>query len=281
MKQKKNQISLLLLSIVMLIAISAGSRIFQPASKDYMTDTLKKASISFAGARAINALVSVFQRIEAGGSVKLLGTGGSATIAPFEWLDPLNDLVEQFSLVMLASCVAMGILLFLNQTMPWLSLALLLPVSVLLLLIAVSIRKTGLSTGRQAFRAGYKLLVITAITAIMVPMMAAVNFLAYSFFLENTYEAASISMADTRKTLSDIKTEDGLLDKIEKLQQQAGALRLKAERVISHILDLIIVFLIQTIVLPLAIFWLLLKLMTYIAGSRTPLPAESLFTGPE
>lgn len=278
MKPKTAQITLLLLSIFMLIAISLGSGTFQPASEDYMTDTLKKASLSFAGARAINALISVAQKIETGGSVKLLGTGGSASIAPFEWLDPLNDLVEQFSLVMLASCVALGVLLFLNQALPWFSLAALLPLSGLLLLLSLGIRKTGLSTGQQVFRTGYKLLVITALTAAMIPLMTAVNFLAYSFFLENTYEAASISMDDTRETLSIIKAEEGFLDKIEKLQQQAGALKVKAERIISHILDLIIVFLIQTILLPLAIFWLLIKLISYIARSSAPLPAESFFT---
>lgn len=280
MKQKKTRISLLLLSIVMLITIAIGSRAFQPASEAYMTDTLKKASLAFAGARAINALVSVAQKIETGGSVKLLGTGGSASLAPFEWLDPLNDLVERFSLVMLACCVAMGILLFLNQALSWLSLAILLPVSVLLLLFSIGIRTSKMATGRQAFRAGCKLLAITAIAAIMVPMMAAVNFLAYSFFLENTYTNASISVDDTRKTLSEINTDDGLLDKIEKLQQQASALKTRAERIISHILDLITVFLIQTILLPLAVFWLFIKLIVYIAGSDMLLPTESFFARP-
>ncbi len=274
MKQKTARTSLLFLSILILISIAAGSKLFQPASKNFMTDTLKKASLSFAGARTINALVSVAQKIEAGGSVKLLGTGGSATIAPFEWLDPLNDLVERFSLVMLASCVAMGILLFLNQAMPWLSLVILLPASVLLLLFSIGIRTSGLSTGRHLFRGGYKLLVITAITATMIPMMTAVNFLAYSFFLENTYETASVSMDDARETLSTIKTEKGLAPAIEKFHQQAGILKTKAEQIINHILDLIVVFLIQTIILPLAMLWLFIKLIQYIAGSRISLPAE-------
>ena len=137
MKQNRTQIILLLLSIVILISVSAGARVFQPASKGFMTDTLKKASLSFAAARTINALVSVAQKIETGGSLKFLGTGGSAVIAPFEWLDPLNDLVERFSMVMLASCIALGILLFLNQAVPWLSLVVLLPISVLLLLFSL------------------------------------------------------------------------------------------------------------------------------------------------
>jgi len=240
-----------------------------------MVDTLKKASLSFAAARTINALVSVAQKIETGGSVKLLGTGGSAVIAPFEWLDPLNDLVERFSLVMLTSCVAMGILLFLNQIMPWLSLAVLLPASVLLLLFSLGIKKRNLSNGQWLFRTGYKLLAITAVTAIMIPAMTAINALTYSYFLENTYETATITIIDAQKSLATIQKADGLINRIENLHQQAATVKVKAERVISHVLDLIIVFIIQTILLPLFMLWLFIKLISRIADSRSPLQAES------
>ncbi len=280
MPQPKKRVSLILaaLSIILLISVTAGSGYFQTTSEKYMADTLKKASITFAGARAINALVSVAQKIETGGSLKLLGTGGSASLAPFEWLDPLNDLVERFSLVMLVCCVAMGILLFLNQSMPWFGLTVLLPASVLLLLMSLGIRKSRLGSGRRLFRTGYKLLIITAIATIMVPVMAAVNFWVYSFFLEPSYETASISMDDTRKTLSALKPEGGLMDTVEKLQQQVSSLKGKTERVIDHMLDLITVFLIQTILLPLVMFWLVTRLISYIAAGKAPLPAESFFS---
>ncbi len=278
MKPKTIQISLLLLSMVLFISVSTASGTFQSVSNDYLTDTLKKASLAFAGARTINALVSVAQKIETGGSVKLLGTGGSAAFAPFEWLDPVNDLVERFSLIMLASCVAVGILLFLNHALPWLSLAVLLPTAALLLLSAVGIRTSGLSSGRRTFRTGYKLLVITAITAAMIPLMTAVDYLTYSFFLEDTYESAVVSMETVQHSLAPLQEEKGMMDRIEALQQQAGSLKARAEGIINHILDLIIVFLVQTILLPLFVFWLLIKLMSRIGGSSGPLPAESLFT---
>ena len=282
MQQKKKGISLGLtaLSIIMLISITIGAVFLQPVSKDFMTDTLKKASLTFAGARAINALVSVAQKIETGGSVKLLGTGGSASLAPFEWLDPLNDLVERFSLVMLACCVAMGILLFLNQVMPWLGLAVLLPIAIVLLMLSIGLRKWRPGGGRRLFRAGYKMLAITAVAALMVPVMAGINFLAYAMFLEPTYESASISMDSTRDTLSAIKPDGGILESVDRFQQQVSRIKIKIEAVINHILDLIMVFLIQTILLPLVTFWLVFKLISFIAAGAAPLPAESFFTGP-
>lgn len=281
MQQKHNRIriGLTLLSIVLLASLTVGSRFCQPASEAFMTDTLKKASLAFAGARAINALVSVAQKVETGGSVKFLGTGGSASLAPFEWLDPLNDLVERFSLVMLACCVAMGVLLFLNQTMPWVGLVVFLPVSGLILLFAFGINVRRPGSGRQLFRIGYKLLAITALATFMVPMMTIVNFLAYDFFLEPTYETASASMTGTKDTLAAIKTDAGILQTAENIQQKISGIKLKMEEVVNHMLDLITVFLIQTILLPLFMFWLIIKSVSFIAGSRAPLPAESNFDG--
>ena len=53
----------------------------------------------------MNALISVAQGTEI--SAQPLGVGG--TLAPGQLLDPLNDLVEQFSALMLAASIAFGI----------------------------------------------------------------------------------------------------------------------------------------------------------------------------
>lgn len=66
---------------------------------------LKRALISFAAARALNAVISVAQGTEV--SVQPLGFGVNFT--PGQLLDPVNDIVEQFSNVMLAASVAFGV----------------------------------------------------------------------------------------------------------------------------------------------------------------------------
>ena len=60
---------------------------------------LKRALISFAAARALNGVISVAQGTEV--SVQPLGVG--VTLAPGQLLDPINDLIEQFSNLMLLS----------------------------------------------------------------------------------------------------------------------------------------------------------------------------------
>ena len=71
----------------------------------------KRAVASFATARALNAVISVVQGTEL--SVQPLGVG--VTLAPGQMLDPLNDLVERFSDLMLMASVAFGVQLLLIE----------------------------------------------------------------------------------------------------------------------------------------------------------------------
>jgi len=70
---------------------------------------LKRALATYAVARTINGVVSVVQ--ETGVAVQPGGFG--MTFAPGQLLDPINDLVEQVSSVMLAVSVSYGIQLLL------------------------------------------------------------------------------------------------------------------------------------------------------------------------
>ena len=66
---------------------------------------LKRALLTFAAARALNSVISVAQATEV--SLQPLGVG--VTLAPGQLLDPVNDLVELFSNLMLAASVSFGV----------------------------------------------------------------------------------------------------------------------------------------------------------------------------
>ena len=66
---------------------------------------LKRALISFATARALNAVISVAQGTEA--SIQPLSFG--VTLTPGQVLRPIHELVEQFSNLMLAASVVFGV----------------------------------------------------------------------------------------------------------------------------------------------------------------------------
>ncbi|MDQ7045040.1 MAG: hypothetical protein Q9M32_03895 [Sulfurimonas sp.] len=69
------------------------------------SEVMKNAVSAFAMAKGLNAIISVVQGTEF--SAAPLGLGLSISIG--EVLDPFNDMVERFSLVMLASIVSLGV----------------------------------------------------------------------------------------------------------------------------------------------------------------------------
>ena len=81
--------------IVIGLVILAWTGLLDKPSTEYVDQTLIRASLSFGAARALNSVVSVLQSTTF--SINVLGgmslTGG-------EVLDPINDLVEQYSTLM-------------------------------------------------------------------------------------------------------------------------------------------------------------------------------------
>lgn len=77
---------------------------FDEAANDYVNEAIVDAGIAHALARGINAVISVVQSIEISVS---LGAGFAVNLG--EALDPLNDLIERFSAFMFYALAALGI----------------------------------------------------------------------------------------------------------------------------------------------------------------------------
>ena len=88
--------TLLLLALLALLLGTWLAPLDKPAMQQ-VDAGLKRALVSFAAARALNSVISVAQGTEV--SVEPLGVG--VTLTPGQLLDPVNDLVEQFSNLML------------------------------------------------------------------------------------------------------------------------------------------------------------------------------------
>jgi len=74
------------------------------AAQNYLADALSDNLVVYASARAINALISVIQSIEVSVS---LGAGVAVNLG--EVLDPLNDLIERFSGFVLYGLAGLGL----------------------------------------------------------------------------------------------------------------------------------------------------------------------------
>lgn len=98
-KKYWNKILISIFSI--LIIIFAFSNFLDIKGKELVDDSFTQAVVVFGSAKALNAVISLAQGTEL--DLPFF------TVAIGEVLDPVNDLVEQFSLVMLASMTSLGI----------------------------------------------------------------------------------------------------------------------------------------------------------------------------
>lgn len=81
---------------LMLVAVAMSwTGVVDRISSRYVDDALTQAFSAYAVARGVNGVVSVLQSISVGGSL-----GASFAVSPGEALDPINDLVERYASVM-------------------------------------------------------------------------------------------------------------------------------------------------------------------------------------
>ena len=94
-----NKILIVLLSSI--IIFIAFSYTLDVKGKELVDESFTQSVLVFGSAKALNAVISLAQGTEL--DLPFL------TVAIGEVLDPINDLIEQFSLVMLASMVSLGV----------------------------------------------------------------------------------------------------------------------------------------------------------------------------
>jgi hypothetical protein len=106
------------LVLISLIALSWTQLLDQPAQAGTAA-TLKRALATYAIARGLNGVISVAQGTE----IAIQPVGVGLTISAGEILDPLNDLVERFSWLVLVACGSLGTQLLMTELLanPWVS----------------------------------------------------------------------------------------------------------------------------------------------------------------
>lgn len=244
---------------------------------------LKRALTTFALARGLNAVISAAQGTE----IQLAPAGLGVTLTPGQVLDPVNDLVEQFSWVMLASATALGVQKFLLAFGAWLCVALLLSLALLALLTAVWRPPACRAIW---YGASCRLLAVALLLRLALPGIALANQGIYRLFLQPDYQVAKAGIETgaaelhaERAELSPPAADPGFwksmmesgrnLDikpRLERLQQRATDL-------VEHVLKLILVFVLDTILLPLAFLWGVWRLVRGLLGGRAAQQVEDFW----
>ena len=275
---KHNYPKIIVTVFLILLAFFSVSKLFEAYSFDsfgeqYTEEGLSRSLTAFGIAKGLNGLISVVQGTEV--AVEPVGVG--VILTPGQILDPVNDLIERFSWVMLICTTSLGIqsILLTIFSSFYFSIA----VATILFLIVVFIWNDRTASTKLK-NILYRLAAFLIILRFFIPLMAITNDGLYKAFLESTYIESKLQLEQSNETIANLsdnqKINNEAIDKswyevmsssidsamdsinVDKYYQQ---LKAEADSLSSHIINLIVVFTMQTIFFPLIFIWLSLSLL--------------------
>ena len=240
---------------------------FDNMTVSYIDSSINKAVIAFASARGINAIISMLKS----STVNLTPAGIGASISIGQILDPVDDMVETLSNVLLLSIVSLGIQRFFLEIAPFISINLLLNICLILiifLLIVKKLRKTVLTN------LTIKLFICALIIKLILPFFVFLDWSANKLFFEQKYMDAKTTLTETNRELSTtygaILSGEGILDGFKNFIKRENKnenwlknLKDNAENIINSSIKLIVLFILDTILMPLFFLWLLYRFFKY------------------
>ncbi len=251
---------LLLVGLIIILAF-AWTKPLENTATQQIDAGFKRALVCFAAARGLNAILSVVQGTEV--DVKPFGVG--MKFAPGQSLHAINELVAQFAELMLAASVAFGVMkLLITIGSYWV-------VSLLLSAFAMGwiwFRWRGQESPIWLARVLFLLLLVR----FAIPLVTVGNDALFHKFLSDDYAASQGVISESAKQL-EVLSPPILGDKngksiVERLKEwwseksDATGSRFEKLKQIAfhlpeHIINIIVAFLMQTLVVPLLLLWAL------------------------
>ena len=268
--------------LVVLAVAGALTGHIDRASEAQAENALKNALVTFAVARTLNGVISAAQGTE----VALEPGGVGVVLSVGEVLDPINDLIERFSAVMLVAASSLGLqALLLNITGWWGVSAFLVAAAAAFL---VTIWAPGSAVADYAVPA-LRVLLIGLFVRFAVPVLIVGTTLISDVFLVPEQEAATAILETTTANVEELNqetqaastTDQSLMDRLGEIiddslesiqvRERLTLLKESAARASEHIVSLIAIFVLQTIILPLVFLWLFVEGLKGIASRSTRL----------
>ncbi len=255
-----------LITVFVLLSLSES---LDTKSSQELDASLQRALTTFAAARLLNGLVSVVQGTE----VNVSPAGVGATFTPGQLLDPINDMVERFSWVMLMSSVSIGIqevMLHLGKSDVF---KIFFSVAGLVFILQLWVKNIALP---WKIERSFQVIIVLGVLRFSVPLLVMLNEVVYENVLANTYESAFTTvekhtenvqlMVEAVETKSDsIEAESSFIDRFNmskkyetfkwELRQQVDAFIMQFNMMMESLIKLITVFILNTVVIPLLALW--------------------------
>jgi len=279
---RRSKILATLVGVALVVAAFTGA--LDTPSRDVADAALARSLVTFAIARTLDSAISVVQGTE----VAVEPGGVGVNFAPGQALDPINDLVERFSAAMLVATSSLALQGVLLDMARWWAANLALALAAALALVAIW-RPSWL--GPVGTRAAVRALSILVFVRFAVPVFVLGSNLVFQTFLASDQQAANDALTVTGTQVEALAessegaeapaSEQSLAERLEgfiddSLQALDARERMRrlAESVsgaVEHMIHLIVIFALQSIILPLVFLWLFAEALKKIAARATHL----------
>lgn len=239
----------------------------------FFKSAIRQATVAYATCRVVNGSVSVLKESD----LQLEPAGVGVSLAIGQALDPIDDMVERASDVLVVSITSLGL-----QKLIYEMAVTLVPVLLGVLLLILSASLLVSSDRLYSLQRGFvHLMVLLLVARLCLPFSSLANqFLNHQFF-EPGITAAQKELAlgvEALETMMEFSLPeiDGLRGTIDnsvvfvktkavEFKDGLGSVVTNAGNLVENLLTLTFlyvgIFLVQVILLPLAVFWLMMKLL--------------------
>lgn len=245
---------------------------FDEITVEYLRESQTRAALWFATSRVLNATISVIK--ESSVTVNIVVAGGD--IALGQLLDPIDDLVEKFSNIMLISTASLYILDLIHRISSNIF-SILLAASALFSFFALLFRlsvPTIPYASRFMFGAAKGVFALALIGRFYVPFTGLSSQLVRDHYLKAPFEAAEVQIQDFKDEIEPLQSDNGkniaALAK-ELLNRVTGAFRSAGEWIsgkTNYLVTILIIFVVETMAIPIASLWLLLRVLKFLLASH-------------
>ena len=271
---KNNYPEVIITIFLLLLAFFSISKHFDSYGEQYTKEGLTRSSAAFVIAKGLNGAISVVQGTEVAMEPADIGL----ILTPGQILDPVNDLVERFSWVMLLCTTSIGIQTILLTMFSSLYFSVAVAMSLFLMVLFIwKYQDASINLKNILYRVAAFLIILR----FFIPMMAITSDGLYKAFLEQTYHVSRDHLEQSETAITNLSKDDNQVtpevtdkswyerlsssinDAIDSMDvnKRVEQLELEAEDLTKHIINLIVVFTMQTILFPLFFIWLAMKLI--------------------
>ncbi len=272
MSNKKLFFGFIILIISVILIVANSSKDIDKKGEELINHSLQEAVAIYAVSKALNGVISVVQGTE------ISPPGLTITIG--EILDPINDLVERFSWIMLLCITSLGIQkIFINIVSGDIF------VFTLMAVVVVSNILYWFDGLNKTKTTVYKTTALLLFLKFVIPIMTIANGYVYEYYIKQNYdiqkmkESLTISTQELQNN-SVVKKEQnnnkGFLEKLTNKISDIVSLKFYKQKIKNYktianntseyIINLVIVFIFKTIVFPLIFIYMLYRLVS--KGSR-------------